>query len=89
MSEIAEFRGFTKETVAFFRGLKKNNTREWFEGHRDVYEQHVMEPAKSFVVALGNRLKEISPNIVAAPKINKSIFRLNRDTRFSHIPRKA
>jgi len=83
MPETPEFRGFTKETVAFFRGLKKNNTRKWFEGHRDVYEQHVMEPAKAFVVALGVRLKEISPNIVAAPKINKSIFRLNRDTRFS------
>lgn len=83
MPETSEFRGFTKETVSFFRGLKKNNTREWFEGHRDMYEQHVMEPAKAFVVALGVRLKEISPNIVAAPKINKSIFRLNRDTRFS------
>jgi len=34
-------------------------------------------------VALGRRLKEISPHIVAVPKINKSIFRLNRDTRFS------
>jgi uncharacterized protein (TIGR02453 family) len=32
---------------------------------------------------MGRRLKEISPNIVSVPRINKSIFRLNRDTRFS------
>jgi uncharacterized protein (TIGR02453 family) len=83
MTEDSGFRGFSRETIAFFRGLKRNNNRAWFESHRDVYNDHVLEPAKAFVVSLGRRLKEISPNIVAAPKINKSIFRLNRDTRFS------
>jgi uncharacterized protein (TIGR02453 family) len=83
MSEPFEFRGFSKETVSFFRGLKKNNKRDWFESHRDVYENCVLAPAKAFVVAIGRRLKEISPDIVAVPRINKSIFRLNRDTRFS------
>ena len=83
MTEDPDFGGFSRETVVFLRGLKKNNTREWFESHRNAYEDFVLEPAKAFVTALGRRLKEISPNIVAAPKINKSIFRLNRDTRFS------
>jgi uncharacterized protein (TIGR02453 family) len=83
MAEVSDFRGFSRETIAFFRGLKKNNTREWFESHRDIYEGCVLKPAQAFVVAMGRRLKEISPNIVAAPKINRSIFRLNRDTRFS------
>jgi uncharacterized protein (TIGR02453 family) len=83
MSNPSEFRGFSQETVAFFRGLKRNNNRQWFETHRDIYESHVLAPAKAFVVAMGRRLREISPDIVAIPKINKSIFRLNRDTRFS------
>ena len=83
MSDVSKFRGFSKETVAFFRGLKRNNSRDWFESHREIYQIHVLEPAKAFVVAMGLRLKEISPDIVAAPKVNKSIFRLNRDTRFS------
>src|SRR4030042_295792 len=83
MSDQFEFRGFSRETVSFFRGVKKNNSRDWFESHRDVYENHVLSPAKAFVVAMGRRLKEISPNILAVPRINKSIFRLNRDTRFS------
>jgi uncharacterized protein (TIGR02453 family) len=83
MNEGKAFQGFTKETIAFFRGLKKNNTREWFESHREVYDHHVMEPAKAFVVAMGARLREISPRITSIPRINKSIFRLNRDVRFS------
>jgi len=83
MSGESEFRGFYRETIAFFRGLKKNNNKEWFEAHREAYEQYVLGPSKAFVSAMGSRLKAISPNIVAVPRINKSIFRLNRDTRFS------
>ena len=86
MSETASFAGFTKETVRFFTGLRRNNNREWFEAHRDVYEAHVMEPAKLFVTAMGKRLKDIAPTVVAVPKVNKSIFRINRDTRFSLDP---
>jgi uncharacterized protein (TIGR02453 family) len=83
MNPASNFSGFTKETVSFFRKLKKNNTRDWFEANRSIYEKHVLVPAKAFVTAMGPGLKKISPNIVAAPKVNKSIFRLNRDTRFS------
>ncbi len=86
MEEYPEFKGFTKDTVRFFNGLRRNNTREWFERNRPIYEEHVMGPAKSFVVAVGRRLHEISPRILAVPKVNKSIFRLNRDTRFSLDP---
>lgn len=86
MSGSQTFGGFSKETVAFFKGLKKNNSREWFERNRPIYEAHVLGPAKAFVVAMGERLKTIVPGIHAIPQINKSIFRLNRDTRFSMDP---
>ena len=81
-----KFNGFSKDTIGFFKGLKRNNTRAWFEAHRSSYESEVMEPAKAFVEAMGVRLKELVPRINAIPKINKSIFRLNRDTRFSSDP---
>jgi uncharacterized protein (TIGR02453 family) len=80
------FAGFTKETVRFFNGLKKNNTKEWFEANRTLYDEHVMAPARAFVVAMGERLRSISPKIIAVPLVNKSIFRINRDTRFSADP---
>lgn len=86
MSEDLEFRGFSKQTVAFFRGLAKHNDRAWFEAHRDVYEAEVMAPARAFITVLGARLKTIAPNIIAIPKVNKSIFRIHRDTRFSLDP---
>ncbi len=86
MSETAAFSGFSKDTVRFFSGLKRNNNREWFEKNRETYESQVMAPAKLFVEAMGPRLKKIAPGIVAVPKVNKSIFRLNRDTRFSLDP---
>ena len=83
MSRENKFKGFSKNAVSFFNGLKKNNKREWFQKNRKDYEVHVLEPAKFFVMALGERLKEFSPEIRAVPKVNGSIFRINRDTRFS------
>jgi len=86
LAEIPVFVGFTKETVRFFHGLRRNNTREWFTAHRAMYDEHVMGPAKAFVVAMGRRLRAAVPGIIAVPLINKSIFRINRDTRFSLDP---
>jgi len=83
MSDDPIFSGFTKETVRFFAVLRKNNNKEWFDRNREVFDRHVMAPAKLFVTAMGQRLKTIAPHIVAVPKVNKSIFRINRDTRFS------
>ncbi len=83
MTEKLEFFGFSKETIRFFEGLKRNNTKKWFETHKQEYEDFVMEPARAFVLAMGERLRPHVPDIVAVPKINKSLFRINRDTRFS------
>ncbi len=86
MPEESGFKGFSTETVAFFRDLASHNNRIWFERNRDIYETQVMGPAKAFVTAMGARLRSVAPQIVAVPKINKSIFRINRDTRFSLDP---
>ena len=86
MPEEQIFQGFTRETVRFFVDLKTNNNKQWFEQHRMTYETQVLEPAKAFVRAMAPRLKTISQNIIAVPKINKSLFRINRDTRFSLDP---
>lgn len=77
------FNGFSKKTVQFFKQLKKNNTRLWFEAHKKDYETHVKQPAAEFVTAMGKALEEFVPAINAIPKVNQSLFRINRDTRFS------
>lgn len=83
MSGKTEFKGFSSNAVSFFNALRNNNNREWFLRNRKDYEIYVLEPAKFFVRALGERLKEFSPNLRAVPKVNGSIFRISRDTRFS------
>jgi uncharacterized protein (TIGR02453 family) len=83
MKTAEEFDGFPREGVKFLRDLSRNNNREWFNKHKTVYEKSLVTPAKNFVTAMGDRLKEISPKIVANPAMNQSLFRLNRDTRFS------
>lgn len=83
MKDPGPFRGFSRETTAFLSELKMNNSREWFERHRGDYEKYVLNPARSLVITLGSRLRERRPEIIAVPRINRSIFRLNRDTRFS------
>jgi len=79
----SEFDGFSKQCVRFFTDLKVNNNKIWFEQHRSEYDTYVLQPARAFVVALGERLTQISPGVVADPRTNKSLFRIHRDTRFS------
>ncbi|MCJ7832983.1 MAG: DUF2461 domain-containing protein [Deltaproteobacteria bacterium] len=84
MTSQISFSGFPKQTVTFFRNLAKNNNKMWFDQNKDVYEQQVLVPARDFILALGTKLKKIAPGVHADPRVNKSIFRLNRDIRFSH-----
>lgn len=83
MVDNNSFNGFTKSTFKFFKDLENNNTREWFEDNRVVFEKHVMNPAQEFIMEMGELLKPICPKIVAVPKVDKSIFRIYRDVRFS------
>jgi uncharacterized protein (TIGR02453 family) len=86
MTEPTPFRGFTKDTVRFYAELRKHNNRDWFAGHKDLFDREVIGPAKLFVTALGARLRTIAPGLLAVPAVNKSIFRIYRDTRFSLDP---
>jgi uncharacterized protein (TIGR02453 family) len=84
MTVSTAFAGFPREGLEFLEGLAKDNTREYFEIHRDTYQSALLQPAKDFVVALGEELRaRVSPAIRAEPRINGSILRINRDTRFS------
>lgn len=74
---------FPQSTVKFLTALSKNNNKEWFEKNRVRFDFEFLQTAVQFVIDLGERLTELSPNIIAIPKIDKSIFRLHRDVRFS------
>lgn len=71
---------FTENTLRFLRRLKRNNTRAWFNEHRDEYESHVREPMLAVIERLAVDFPRIAPDLVASPR---SMYRVYRDTRFS------
>jgi uncharacterized protein (TIGR02453 family) len=77
------FSGFPDGTLRFLRGLERNNSKAWFDAHRADYETFYVGGAKSFVEAIGPRLKKVSKGVCYEPRVNGSLFRINRDVRFS------
>ena len=75
------FPGFPPEMVQFFKSLKRNNRRDWFQPRKHLYEQHVKEPMLALVAALNSELLKFAPQYVTDPK--KAVYRIYRDTRFS------
>lgn len=76
------FLGFSPEAAKFFTALsnKRNNNKKWFDKHRDEYEVYIKQPMRDLIDALAVEIKKIDKDIV----VNyKSIFRINRDIRFS------
>src|SRR5262245_49878233 len=74
---------FTPEFFAFFRALKRNNNREWFQANKSRYEQYVRDPFLRFIEDFRPRLHAISPHFIADPKpTGGSLLRIYRDMRF-------
>jgi uncharacterized protein (TIGR02453 family) len=74
---------FPAETVKFLTDLRAHNDKAWFDANRARYESGYAAPAKAFVEAIAPDLKSLAPEIHAEPWILGSIFRINRDIRFS------
>lgn len=85
MGLIRPFHGLPKGGVKFLRELAENNNRDWFEAHREVYQNELLEPMQAFVDALGMRLQQTYPQLDFDPAANGSgsLTRIYRDVRFS------
>jgi len=77
------FRGFTPEALQFLRDVHENNSKEWFERHRSVYERALPEPMRALASDLSGQMLEIDPLLETWPAVNRTISRIHRDTRFS------
>jgi uncharacterized protein (TIGR02453 family) len=77
------FTGFHPNAFDFLRGLAEHNDRAWFHEHEAEYKGLLLEPARELVLALGGRLAAVAPDIHADPRVNGSIMRIARDTRFA------
>jgi len=75
------FSGFSSEALEFLGRIAQNNSKEWFETHKNEYEEYILTPSRIFVEEMGDHLLALEPTINYAPKINHSLFRIYRDTR--------
>ncbi len=75
------FPGFPKEGIQFFRGLARNNNRDWFLARKSIFEEKVKQPMHELVSALNASLMGYAPEYVTDPA--KAVYRFYRDTRFS------
>src|SRR5437660_1541723 len=75
------FPGFPKEAVTFFKGLARNNNREWFQPRKEIFESKVKTPMVGLVEALNAEFAKYAPDYINDPK--KAVYRIYRDVRFS------
>jgi len=71
---------FSPKAIAFLRGLKRHNNREWFNARKAQYEELVRAPMLDVVERLAVDFQKFAPELAAGPR---SLFRIYRDTRFS------
>ena len=77
------FNGIAKSLPEFLGELADNNNREWFEENRTRYETLAAEPCLALIAALEPVLAAMNPPHSSVAKVNKSLRRIYRDTRFS------
>ncbi len=75
------FPGFPDEAFQFFRGLERNNRREWFQPRKALFDEKVKAPMLELVAALNGEMERFAPMHVTEPA--KALYRFYRDTRFS------
>lgn len=72
----------SKSTLTFLSDLKIHNEREWFSKNRSRYEEARMN-FETFIQAILGEITKFEP-IFKGLEAKSCIFRINRDTRFSH-----
>jgi len=78
-----EFTGFGPGTTEFMADLIAHQDRAWFAENRARYDREVLEKQRAFVDAIGVAFSAIDPRVHAVPAVDRSIFRIFRDIRFS------
>src|SRR3984893_10080149 len=68
------FEGWPKPALQFFHGLKRDNSKAYFEAHQSCHEARAPQPVEAL---LGELERDLGSDVEV------KIFRLNRDLRFS------
>ncbi len=77
---MAQFKGFSPTTLSFLKALGFHQNREWFQENKALYESEVKEPMLALLAELTERFEQEG---IPLRGDKKSVFRINRDIRFS------
>lgn len=80
--KLYPFEGYSRDVTEFFIKLADNNSKEWFDENRKFYEKNIRDVNKSLVNDMSERFANLGLPFIADTK--KSLFRINRDIRFSN-----
>jgi uncharacterized protein (TIGR02453 family) len=75
------FSGFGKQALPFFKGIAFHQNKAWFDANRGIYDRDFVEPMIALLDELTARFAKAKIPLKADGK--RSMFRLNRDIRFS------
>lgn len=78
---VGAFKGFGQKAIPFLKALDFHQSREWFQENRALYESELHEPFCDLVETLSERFQAAGLGLRGDRK--KSLFRINRDVRFS------
>ncbi len=71
---------FSKKTMDFLIENHLNNSKVWYQDHKEEYKQNIAEPFSKLITALQPAMNEIDSEIICNPK---RFSRLYKDARFS------
>jgi uncharacterized protein (TIGR02453 family) len=78
---MAQFDGFGKKALSFFKALKFHQSKQWFDENRSIYETDVLQPMTALLDDLTADFAKRKLPLKADGK--RSIFRIHRDIRFA------
>ncbi len=73
----------TDATFAYLGKLSRHNEKAWFDAHRAAYERDWRDAGLDLVAALSEGMQALPVPLIAEPRLNGSLRRINRDVRFS------
>lgn len=74
---------FTQDSIDFLQEIKEKNSATWFAENKERYNESLIDPLRTMVNMLSATMYKIDSDFELRPLINKTISRINRDTRFS------
>ncbi len=75
------FTGITGEALKFLMENRMNNSKDWYDSHKDDYKKYVYNPFVELIKELAPTMLDIDSQLITIP--SKLISRVRRDTRFT------